>query len=184
MHLVGCFIRSLSRCTVTWEHKMVFKKSFTDHIIAHDAHMKLLELLLQDFHLHLVPRLRKSRSVPHWHEQRQLYLPLPFIDIYVIQVCWAQKKIFPQVVDFRMEFLKKTGWSRIIYAREDCLFAVGFTAQPHCRVGAHYHCRITGGNNSKSRKGDKLLKLNRPCRGFALRSGVGNERTVLWLLVC
>lgn len=58
--------------------------------------------------------------------------------------------------------------------------------------GVHNHCRITGGicvavhsdDNSKSRKGDKLLKLNRPCRDFALKSGVGNERTVLWLLVC
>jgi len=68
---------------------------------------------------------------------------------------------------------------------------VGFITQPQCGVGKHNHSRITGGihvgvhsgNNSKSRKGGKLLKLNRPCRDFALRSGVGNERAVLWLLV-
>jgi len=59
-------------------------------------------------------------------------------------------------------------------------------------VGAHNHCRITrgvcvavhSGNNSESRKGDKLLKLNRSCRDFVLRSGLGNERAVLQLLVC
>jgi hypothetical protein len=86
-----------------------FKKSFTNHIIVHDvAHMELIQLLLQDFRLHLVPRLRKSESVPQWHEQRQLYLPLPFIDIFVAQVCWVQK-IFHQVFDFTVEFLTKTG---------------------------------------------------------------------------
>lgn len=67
---------------------------------------------------------------------------------------------------------------------------VGFTAQQQCGVGAHNHFRITGGicvavhsgNNSKSRKCVKLLTLNR-CRDFALRSCVGNERTLLRLLV-
>jgi hypothetical protein len=46
------------------------------------------------------------------------------------------------------------------------LTVVGFTAQPQCGVGAPKHCRIASGisvavhdvNNSKSRKGDKLLK--------------------------
>lgn len=90
-----------------------------------------------------------------------------------------------------MEFLTNTGLSRIIYAREDCLFVVGFVAQPQCGVGKHNHSRITGGihvaihsgKNSKSRKDGKLLKLNKPFRDFALRSGVGNEGAVLWLLV-
>jgi hypothetical protein len=36
--------------------------------------------------------------LPSWHGHRQLYLPLPFADSFVEQVCWMYQ-IHPQVFD-------------------------------------------------------------------------------------
>jgi hypothetical protein len=55
-------------------------------------------------------------------------------------------------------------WEHIITARLQMVFVLQYA-------------RLKSGN------GDKLLNLNRPCRGLAFISSMGNERAVLWLLV-